>query len=253
MCLVAFAWQLDPETPLLLLANRDEFFERPSAPMACWVDQPDIIAGRDLRAGGTWLGFHRANRRLAVVTNVREPNTTAVTPVRSRGFLVPDYLKAEVSVDEFAQQLLQQGAPQYDGYNLLLFDGDQGVCVSNRAGAQRLSPGVYGLSNAELNTAWPKVDAVKEGVQRGLQAGYAIEQFEQLFRSPQQVEDAKLPSTGVPLDWERKLSAVFIDGDPVYGTRALSSVQVQESGKVCLREWSRASLADSWSLQQLEA
>lgn len=252
MCLVAFAWQLDAETPLVLLANRDEFFERPSVPLAAWAQQPEIYAGRDLRAGGTWLGFHRGNRRLAVVTNVREPQQAVEAPSRSRGFLVPDFLLGDLSAEQFSQHLLADDSQQYDGYNLLLFDGDKGFCVSNRAGILRLEPGVHGLSNARLDTDWPKVQAVKKGLQEGLAAGRSIEELEDLFRADARYDDAVLPSTGVPLDWERKLSAVFIDGDPVYGTRALSSVRVCAAGGVSLREWSRMSLDDTWSLQQFD-
>ena len=253
MCLVALAWQVDPANPLLLLANRDEFFERPSAAMSFWEDQPEIVAGRDLRAGGTWLGFHRKNRRLAVITNVREVGVEQAEAERSRGFLIPDFLLGSESAAGYAERLLSQANPQYDGYNLLLFDQDEALCVSNRGGIERLPAGVHGLSNAGLNTPWPKVERVKIGLSAGLAQGCDIAQLEQVFRHAEHVEDEALPSTGIPLEWERKLSAVFIDGDPVYGTRALSSVRMAPTGEVQLREWSRASLEDNWQLVEFEA
>lgn len=252
MCLVALAWQVDPANPLLLLANRDEFFERPSAAMSFWEDLPEIIAGRDLRAGGTWLGFHRHNRRLAVITNVREVGSVQAEAERSRGFLIPDFLLGSESPAEYAERLSSQANPQYDGYNLLLFDQDEALCVSNRSGIERLSAGVHGLSNAGLNTPWPKVERVKSGLSAGLAQGDGIAQLEQVFRHAGHVEDEALPSTGVPLEWERKLSAVFIDDDPLYGTRALSSVRMSPTGEVQLREWSRVSLGDSWQLVEFE-
>lgn len=250
MCLVALAWQVDPETPLVLLANRDEFFERPSAVLARWEESPEIIAGRDLRAGGTWLGFHRENRRLAVVTNVRDADAPLVHDPRSRGFLIPDYLRGNESAREFAQRLNTDSEFSYEGFNLLLFDGDEAYCVSNREGVSPLSPGVHGLSNAGLNTPWPKVERVKAALREGVEQGHSILHLEDIFRRTEREADTDLPSTGVPLDWERKLSAVLIDGDPIYGTRALSSIRVSATGEVSMREWSRSSLQDSWTLAE---
>lgn len=248
MCLVAFAWQLDPEMPLLLLANRDEFFERPSAALAPWSQSPALLAGRDLRAGGTWLGFNRNNRRLAVITNVRELDAPSPPSPRSRGALIPEFLLGEAGPRDFARGLAAQGESRYEGFNLLLFEGDEGWWVSNRGGALPLEPGVHGLSNAALNTPWPKLERVRNGLSQGLQAGYPIEQLEDIFRRREREADADLPSTGVSLAWERKLSAVCIDGDPLYGTRALTSVRLWRDGEASLREWSRQQLGDDWSL-----
>ncbi len=252
MCLVAFAWGVHPQYPLLLLANRDEFFERPSAPLGAWADQPEIVAGRDLRAGGTWLGFHQENRRFAVVTNVRAAGQASPEKPRSRGFLVPDFLNSELSSADFAEDLSsqQQGAA-YDGFNVLLYDGRDLICVSNRAETVVVPPGVHGLSNAALNTPWPKVESIKSGLARAVEAGDSVESWESLLRDGRQVEDELLPRTGVPLDWERKLSAVFIDGDQDYGTRAQTSVCIAADGSVRLREWSRDSCGAEWHLQAL--
>ncbi len=253
MCLVAVAWRVDSQYPLVVLANRDEFFERPSAVLAQWEDHPDILAGRDLRAGGTWLGFNRSNRRFAVVTNVREPGAALKAPARSRGFLIPDFLLGELNAEEFAQNLLDETAQNYDGYNLMLFDENKAVCVSNRGGLQHLQPGVYGLSNAQLDTPWPKVESAKAGLHTALEQSVGVEALEQVMRDAQQVSDEKLPSTGVPLEWERRLSAMFIDGSSEYGTRALTSVRINTEGLATLREWSRMSFADPWQLHELTA
>lgn len=253
MCLVALAWQVDPSSPLILLANRDEFFERPSAPLAEWESQTAMIAGRDLQAGGTWLGFNRQNRRLAVVTNVRETKESAAGSLISRGSLVSDFLLGSAGAEPFARRLWSEGGQRYEGYNLLLFDGSDAFYVSNRAGVERLPAGVHGLSNAQLNTPWPKVDKVKSGLRLGIERGHSIGELEELFRDTGRAEDFLLPHTGVPIEWERRLSSVFIDGDPSYGTRALTSVRVADSGEVCLREWSRPSLSGDWSLVEIEA
>jgi len=136
---------------------------------------------------------------------------------------------------------------------LLLFDENEALCVSNRGGIEYLQAGVHGLSNASLNTPWPKVERVKCALAKGMREGDSIAELEQVFRHSSQVEDEALPSTGVSLDWERKLSSVFIDGDPLYGTRALSSVRVSRAGVVHLREWSRSSLGDNWQLVEIQA
>lgn len=254
MCLVAFAWKVDSNRPLILLANRDEFFDRPSAAMREWHDSPKLLAGRDLRAGGTWLGFHRDSRRLGVVTNIRSIGGGSPKPqrYRSRGALIPEFLASEQSAESFAQDLVSGPLSNYEGFNLLLFDGDSAVCVNNRTGVVSIEPGVHGLSNAQLNTPWPKVDAVKTGLEKSLQMGCSVEEMENIMRPSSQFDDKLLPNTGVPLDWERKLSAVCIDHDHDYGTRALTSVCVNASGLVALREWSRQSLGDPWALVSFE-
>lgn len=231
MCIVALAIDCHPRFPLVIAANRDEFFDRPTARLAWWhADDPSgpgtpVLGGRDLKEGGTWLGLNPAGR-LALVTNIRKPlPPDAQSP--SRGHLVPLWLRAQ-----------GRGAPLplsgYKPVNLLAADLSEGECwwaSSMQASATRLGPGLHGLSNAELDTPWPKVQKLKQRV-AGAFEGRAAESLEALVselfaalsdRTP--AADADLPRTGVSLEWERALSAIFIrSADGRYGTRSSTLV-----------------------------
>jgi len=234
-----------------LLANRDEFFERPTTPLKAWADGSGIVAGRDVRGGGTWLGAHAMSGRVAVITNVREPGRGSGRGPRSRGLLVTDFLNSSVAAMDFAGALHTSGAAVYEGYNLLLYDGSELVYYSNRGALpQRVAPGVHALSNAALNTPWPKVQRVREGLAAAMATGATVTDMENLFRHTPLPDDADLPKTGVPLAWERKLGAVCIDGDLEYGTRALTSVQLSLAQGVQVREWSRDSVSAPWRLAE---
>lgn len=230
MCLIAFAWKAHPDYPLVLVANRDEFHERPAAPLAFWDDAPELCAGRDLRAGGTWLGVHRAGR-LAAVTNVRDP-VALEGKARSRGELTTGFLLSADSGADYARQL-QTRAPEYGGYNLLLWDGIELVYASNapQPNARPLDAGVYGLSNAQLDTPWPKVRRARGAMQAWLDSG--LHEWEGLIAAladDVQAPDAELPDTGVGLDTERLLSPPFIRS-PGYGTRCSSVVRIDRQGR----------------------
>ena len=217
MCLIALSWQPGSDQPLLLLANRDEQHARPAAALAAWDDAPHVLAGRDLSAGGTWLGVTRQGR-FAALTNYREPGAAAGT--RSRGHLVADFLRGELDPHHYAEQL-QAEAQDYAGFNLLLGDSGQLIYLSNRAegGPQSLRPGVYGLSNALLDTPWPKLLDLREGL-RGLlgEESPPHDQALNLLMRREPYPDEVLPDTGVGLALERMLSPPFIC-TPVYGTR----------------------------------
>lgn len=232
MCILVLAWQLLPERPLILLNNRDEFRARPTAPLSPWPE--GLVAGRDLQAGGTWLGLHPATRRWAVVTNVRELPPPVGLGTRSRGGLVTDFLTGALSPGAFARQIDLQA---YTGFNLLLGDATQAWSVSNRTGLiQPLPPGLYGLSNAALDTPWPKVERLR---QRTVQEVLPLYQQGRLadaraaaltvLQDHQRPDDAQLPHTGVGLDTERLLSSVWIDS-PAYGTWSSSVVELGVSG-----------------------
>jgi len=155
MCLILFAWQSHPRYPLIVAANRDEFHARPSAAADWWKDAPDLLAGRDLQAGGTWMGVNRRGR-FAAVTNYREPQTPEQPLERSRGSLVVDYLAGKDSAAISASRVMDSG-DAYHGFSLLLGDGADLVCVSNRMKAPvRVAPGIHALSNHLLDTGWPK-------------------------------------------------------------------------------------------------
>ena len=229
MCLIAFAWHAHPHWRLLLAGNRDEFHARPSASLARWDDRP-ITGGRDLEAGGTWLGVTDAGR-CCVVTNVRDPRD----PQRgaSRGLLAVDYLAGETAAPEHAQALLGTAA-DYRPFNLLTFDADGAFYIGNRPEprVQAVAYGVHGLSNADFNTPWPKTRALMAQLERWIGQG-GEDDFAPLFAAladERQAPDAELPDTGVGLERERWLSSAFIRGER-YGTRASTVVAIGHDGR----------------------
>jgi uncharacterized protein with NRDE domain len=223
--LILVAWRAHPDYPLVVAANRDEFYRRRTAGADFWSDFPAILAGRDLEAGGTWLGLARSGPhgyKFAALTNFRAPGSQRPdTP--SRGGLVAGFLKGNAGIDACLDGL---DAAAYNGYNLLLCDGDRLVAFSNVSGERHeLAPGVYGLSNALLDTPWPKVGAGKTALADALAALPGEEALFDLLRDPTIHPDHALPATGVPLEWERLLSAAFIRS-PGYGTRCSTLVKV---------------------------
>lgn len=229
MCLIAFAWQTHPRWRLLLAGNRDEFHARPSAPLARWTDLP-VIGGRDLQAGGTWLGVTPTGR-CCVVTNVRDPSDPQHGA--SRGLLATDYLAgAEDAIAHAAR--LQASAPGYRPFNLLTFDAEHGFYIGNRPAsrAQPIEAGIHGLSNADFNTPWPKTRNLMQRLQAWLDTGHEVD-FAPLFRAladEQPAPDESLPETGIGLERERLLSSAFIRGE-VYGTRASTIVAIGYDGE----------------------
>ncbi|MGH8324732.1 MAG: NRDE family protein, partial [Steroidobacteraceae bacterium] len=205
MCLLVLAWQTHPRYRLVVAANRDEFHERPAAPLAKWPAPDDILAGRDLRANGTWLGLDR-RRHFGVITNFRElqrPHPDAP----SRGGLIPDYLHGVAGAEAFFTRLEPQGR-RYSGFNLLLTDGDSLWYASNRAErfARPLPPGVYGLSNGFLDTPWPKLRRVRRRFDAWLSDpanASASGLFALLDDRDMTSADEELPQTGIAPEWER--------------------------------------------------
>ncbi|MGQ0697431.1 MAG: NRDE family protein [Panacagrimonas sp.] len=235
MCLIAFAWNAHTDHPLLLVANRDEFHARPAAPLAWWPDRPGLLAGRDLLEGGTWLGAS-ANGRFAAVTNVRAPGV-AVRGARSRGTLAVDFLTQTMPADFFAQQLAPH-AHEYGGFNLLLFDGGELRYLSNRPQfvSHAVAAGVHALSNAQLDTPWPKACVAGVAMQNWIAGDLAEEEtLLAAMADPSPAADAELPSTGVSIEMERVLSSAFIHA-PGYGTRCTSLLKLSRTGEAVLRE-----------------
>lgn len=230
MCLIVVGWQAHPAFPLVVAANRDEFYARPTAPADSWRDAPAVIAGRDLQAGGTWLGVTR-HGRFAAVTNVREPG---VAPGRlSRGELTRNFLQSEQSAVDYLAELERSA---YSGFNLLLSDG-QALCYASNRGpvAQRLEPGIYGLSNHLLDSPWPKLVTARQRFSAALSHLPKQQPFFDILADDEIVPDKELPDTGVPLEWERRLSAIFVRS-PDYGTRASTVVAVNGAGTVFFEE-----------------
>ncbi|WP_207062299.1 NRDE family protein [Motiliproteus sp. SC1-56] len=232
MCLIAFAYRVHPRYPLILVANRDEFYERPTRRAHFWPEHPDLLAGQDLVQGGTWLGVTRQGR-LAAVTNVRDGRRPADPRHRSRGSLTRGFLQGAQPAAPFLEELTRE-PDAYGGFNLLLGDGDGLYFYSNRDGCppQPLGPGVYGLSNATLNTPWPKVQTLKAGLEKALSRDVlAARDLLPLLQNRHSPEDAQLPDTGVGLDLERTLAPCFIHGE-TYGTRASTVLTINADNEV---------------------
>ncbi len=237
MCLLVLAWQVHHRYRLVVAANRDEFHERPAAPLAKWPPPDDILAGRDLRAHGTWFGLDR-HRRFGVITSFRElhsPRPDALT----RGALIPDYLGGTAGAEAFVAHLKPE-ACRYSGFNLLLTDKDSLWYASNRAQAfaHSLSPGVYGLSNEFLDTPWPKLQRVRRrfGAWLGDPANdTAAGLFALLDDRSTATADEELPRTGFSEEWERVLSAPFVL-HPDFGTRTSTVLLLELSGAGFLAE-----------------
>jgi uncharacterized protein with NRDE domain len=225
MCLIVFAWRPDHAQPLIVAANRDEFYARPSLPLAQWPEAPQVYAGRDLEAGGTWLGVG-AKGRFAALTNIRDPHQP---PARtSRGELVARFLNGESSIDDYLSDVVSRSL-EYAGFNLLIGNAHELWHYNARASeAVMLQPGIYGLSNAGLDTPWPKVLRARMALEAIL-GDPQPEALLQLLSDAQTASFAELPDTGVGLATETLLSSVFI-ASPTYGTRASTALIVHADG-----------------------
>ncbi len=234
MCLIAFDWQPAGKAyRLALIANRDEFFERPTAPLHWWDEA--LLAGKDLREGGTWMGLTRSGR-FAALTNFRGPQEKQ-TGLQSRGQLVANFLRSTASVSDRLREF-ERTQHDYNGFNLICGDikNSELWWLSNRnesGKASRISPGFHGLSNALLDTPWPKVARAKAALQTALSQAHTSQALTaKLLATLNDAEQAsveELPSTGVSLEWERSLSSVFIaplSDEKRYGTRSSSVLTI---------------------------
>ena len=237
MCLVAFALDQSSRFPFVMAANRDEFFDRPAARLGWWEPEtpgPAILGGRDLHAGGTWLGL-TALGRLGMVTNVRDPQDMD-PQAPSRGQIVPQWLKGDLHMSMLWPRLAMSG---YNGFNMIALDFAQGECFwlnNKRLYPERLQRGIFGLSNAQLNTPWPKVQALKGTLKAALpEAQDADELAHTLFEAladPAEAPDDQLPRTGVSHEWEKMLSSAFIRAsNGLYGTRCSTVIVTERVNK----------------------
>lgn len=233
MCLILFANRVIPGVTLQLAANREEFFARPTAPANWWVDHPGILAGRDLRASGTWLGVSRTGR-YAAITNFRDPASRR-DDAPSRGALVGNFLQGDESPADYLGTIAP-GIRDYNGFSLLVGQGSDMWFVSNRDhGAAPVLPGVHGLSNHLLDEPWPKVTrgAAKLAALNG--RDFVAEDYFNLLADETQANDHELPHTGVGVERERKSSAIRIR-DPIYGTRCSTVLRISSDGQVRFHE-----------------
>ncbi|WNS76618.1 NRDE family protein [Bacillus sp. DTU_2020_1000418_1_SI_GHA_SEK_038] len=234
MCLILFAYKVHPEYRLVVAANRDEFYARPTAPAHYWDDHPNILAGRDLEKMGTWMGVTTSGR-FAALTNYRNPKEVTVGK-RSRGELVAGFLQGKDTPFEYMKKSAAN-ANMYPGYNLIAGDNENLFYYSNIENEiKKLPPGVYGVSNHLLNTDWPKVKRGKEGLAE-LIGGKNEDLSADLFKLLQHADPAPdefLPNTGVSIELERMLSPLFIQSEG-YGTRS-STVLFMNDEKIDFNE-----------------
>ena len=226
MCLVVIGWQQHPDYPLLIAGNRDEFHARPTEHAHWWADQPDILGGRDLQAGGTWLALHRGGR-FATVTNFRDAEV-ASGKFRSRGHLVTDFLASTDTPENYLATI--EGA-KYAGFNLLVSDGKELAWLSNRGdGIRKLPPGVYGLSNALLDAPWHKVLRAKRALEALIRDDRLNEtELFRLLGDRQKAPASQIDSERLPFATAHAISAPFIVL-PDYGTRSSSVVLRNNAG-----------------------
>ncbi|MEM7313693.1 MAG: NRDE family protein [Planctomycetota bacterium] len=228
MCILFIAVNRHDQYPLVLAANRDEFYERPATASTFWDDRPDMLAGKDVQAGGTWLGLSRSGR-LAALTNVREPQRV-ISNAPSRGHLVTGFLDGEPE-DQLITRL-RATRDDYNGYNLLFGSWNQLSVYSNRTNDLiRLNDGFYGLSNAALDTPWPKLNRGVKALEQRCNDSAPLndDRLLEILRDETKAADEHLPSTGIPLDRERLLSSAFIRSDD-YGTRCSTLLTIQADG-----------------------
>ena len=233
MCLLLLALDAHPCYRLVLAANRDEFYDRPTAAAAFWNEWPELLAGRDLRDGGTWLGITRKGR-LAAITNYRDPSSVK-EDAPSRGELVRGFLLSAENPETYLARLSKK-AHHYNGFNLVIGAEGRYFWFSNRNGPpQKLCPGIYGICNHLLDTPWPKVTAGKARLKELLSETLNPESVFQMLSNRYIPPDDHLPDTGVGLEWERSLGAIFVER-PGYGTRSSTLLTIDQNNHVTFVE-----------------
>lgn len=232
MCLLSLAYKVHPHYPLILIVNRDEFYKRPARKAQFWTEEgePDILAGKDLIAGGTWMGTHK-NGKWAVLTNYRSFENAKENPP-SRGELVLNFLKQEKSPQQYLTHL-RQYAQAYNGFNLLLGNQKEVFHYSNVSDTiSSLSPGVHGLSNALMNTPWPKVERAKANLQEAIEKNnISPSHLFEILADSTQAKEGQLPHTGLSLEMEKAVSSIFITSKD-YGTRCSTLLFIDNEGKI---------------------
>ncbi len=234
MCLINFAFKYHIDYPLIVVANRDEFYKRPTHALHWWEDNPHILAGRDLQDGGTWMGI-TADGKFAALTNYRDPQNIREN-VPSRGKLVTMFLNAELPLPQFQSYLTTHGS-EYNGFNLIFGDAQRLFYYANTDNRlSEVEPGIHGLSNAFLDTPWPKIRQSTQLFRQLLDAhSFTEDEMINMLADKRTAQDSDLPSTGVSPETEKKLSAMFIEMEN-YGTRLTSLVSINRLGEVVFIE-----------------
>ena len=233
--MLLMALESHPFYKIIIAANRDEYFDRPTRTAGFWPEKPDVLGGKDLLAGGTWLGVTRMGK-ISAITNYRDP-ASLKKGAPSRGNLVSTYLKGNDGPEEYLSTLIEN-AKSYNGFNLVVGDMEGLYWYSNRGnGPKKIGKGIFGLSNHLLDTPWPKVVRGKEILQESMakKKGLEPEALLELLKDDLRPDDKDLPNTGVELEWERILSPIFISS-PSYGTRSSTVILFDTKGKVTFIE-----------------
>ena len=230
MCLVFIAFECHKDYRFVVAANRDEFYARPTEAATFWTDRPTVLAGRDLEAGGTWLGIERGGR-FAALTNFRNPTRQRTAPP-SRGALVTNFLTGQASAVQYTSEL-RDSAEHYNGFGLLVLDNSElAYCSNGVKPVQRtLEPGLYGLSNHLLDTPWPKVVHGKQGVQRCLERGADINELFEVMTNRRCYTDDGVAGRDLRPEFERNFSAAFVETEH-YGTRSTTVLTMSRAGQV---------------------
>jgi uncharacterized protein with NRDE domain len=234
MCLILIAHDVHPQYSLIIAANRDEFYDRPTAPAGYWQDMPSTVGGRDLQKGGTWMATS-GEGRLAGLTNFRNPRLN-MDDAPSRGELTTEFVNSDVGIDKYCESLKPRDS-EFNGFTLLLGSRSELKSYSNRTGIVDIGKGIFGLSNGAFDAPWPKVLRGKQLLAKALKltgeemTGALLE----VLKDRTQPEDSELPETGVGLDFERVLAPIFI-ASPAYGTRSSSVVLFSRDGHISFAE-----------------
>jgi uncharacterized protein with NRDE domain len=235
MCLIIFSYNMHPRYRLIFAANRDEYYNRPTGPLCFWDDAPDVLAGRDLKHNGTWLGVSRTGR-IAAITNFRDPGFQ-IENAPSRGHLVSNFLVSKESPKTYMEHIKSMGH-RFNGFNLFIGDRTDLFYYSNRKDhIEKLKPGLYGVSNQFLDTPWPKVVKAKAGLFKLTDNTDYIdhEDIFDMLKDRSYPPDSELPDTGVGLGWERIFSPLFIKSES-YGTRSSSVILMERSDRITFLE-----------------
>jgi uncharacterized protein with NRDE domain len=234
MCLIVFAYKSHPRFNLILAANRDEQFDRPTREAQFWDGNPTVLAGKDLSAGGTWMGINKRGQ-FAALTNYRDPSISKRNPP-SRGLIVRDYLMGEGDSAPFLKELNEK-SDQYMGFNILVGSSDELFHYSNQEKKINIvEPGVHGLSNHLLDTPWPKVQRSKAALQTLLEEKeLTVEALFEILLDEQPAPDEELPDTGIPHELEKRVSPIFLKTDG-YGTRSSTVLLIDKKGNVTFEE-----------------
>ncbi|MCD9085969.1 NRDE family protein [Stenotrophomonas sp. SY1] len=234
MCLVTFAWKCHPRWRLFMAGNRDEFHARPTAPLQRWpAPLAGVIAGRDLRSGGSWMGVNTLGHA-AVVTNVRDPTAPSGGP--SRGELIAGYLGGTQDATTYVDALANR-ASEFAPFNLLVADAEHCCFLGNHPALHlRLPPGIHGMSNGTLDAPWPKTRRLMQALEQWLARDeITLDGIWQALADESRPPDEALPHTGIPLELERRLSSAFIRGTD-YGTRASTVIAIDHEGQGFIHE-----------------